>query len=180
MTNTSKRLFLALDISEQDKARIATWREQSANFAYRPITASNFHITLAFLGGLDSKCQQSLISACQQLVVSQPVLSKQNLVLNELGHFKKPKVLYLNLAETPQWLSYMVETIHGIANNLEIALEQRVYLPHLSLYRKALAQHAQANLAITVSSFSLYHSYSTENGVCYQPIETWPLFAQQQ
>jgi len=55
--------------------------------------------------------------------------------------------------------------------------EKRPYCPHLSLYRKATEQTKLPSFKrlINVNSFSLYESISSEKGVSYCPIKTWPI-----
>ncbi|HWO46590.1 MAG TPA: 2'-5' RNA ligase family protein, partial [Solirubrobacterales bacterium] len=45
------RLFVALDLPEEMRERIAAWgREELADPALRPVAPESLHITLAFLG----------------------------------------------------------------------------------------------------------------------------------
>lgn len=189
-------MFLALDISSDDKIKIAQWREQHLALPFKAIPAENFHITLAFLGLINATEQANLTRLIDQqhhhirnLIA--PYLQQTNalaLTLAQVGYFKAAKVLHIMPAVSPKWLrqlnSIVVESCHESA----IAIDNRRYQPHLSLYRKAkysfsessdkiLADHQAIKVqqAIDINSFSLYHSYSTDIGVTYKAINTWAI-----
>ncbi|MBA6224628.1 RNA 2',3'-cyclic phosphodiesterase [Colwellia sp. MB02u-18] len=187
-----KRMFIALDIIDTDKVKIAQWREQHLSLPFKPIDRQNFHITLAFLGCIAPQQQASVA----QLISQQHGLMQQRLkaliqqkkassiLLSQLGYFKKAQVLHLMPASCPDWLIYLQHTVVELSLSSNIALENRSYQPHLSLYRKAktplpaLCKHLQQSVfkqQLSITSFSLYHSYSTALGVRYEPVQTWTI-----
>ena len=188
----NKRMFLALDISATDKAKIAQWRAQHLPLPFKVIDAQNFHITLAFLGLVNEDQQANLAQLIsQQHNFIQPQLKPlvdQNktlpLLLSKVGYFKQPQVLHLMPVTCPDWLIYLNNAVVQLSLNVNITLENRVYQPHLSLYRKAKfllperykkTQQTKVKQHLDIASFSLYHSYLTEIGVRYQRIKTWTL-----
>lgn len=185
------RYFFALDICSNDKMNIEQWRhillkehiagtkEQALFIAQlKTIPAENFHITLAFLGTLTSQQKHQLIERAEQIATSvTPQLNELTLSLATLGLFKKPKVLYLSTSQ-PQWLTSLAHQLSQAALTLGIFQEQRAYLTHVSLFRKAKAlifSDAKCQENIHIQSFSLYHSVSHEEGVQYLPVKTWQL-----
>jgi 2'-5' RNA ligase len=180
------RLFFALDICLGDKSAIKQWRQQHLALLGKPVSENNYHITLAFLGLVSTKQQTLLTQQIDNnfdryiLENNGPKIRGKTLTLGKLELFEKPQVLYLSLISTPHWLNTLANHTSNQSKTLGIKQELRPYLPHLSLYRKIRNLHEdtkriQCNLEITVTSFSLYHSYSSENKLIYQPIKTWCL-----
>lgn len=188
----TKRMFLALDISETDKVNIAQWRNQHLSLPFKAIDEQNFHITLAFLGLIDSVQQANLekIIDQQHSFIQQQlksfILQEKNVVLalSVVGYFKKPQVLHLMPNLCPDWLIYLNKTLVELSLNCGITQQDNHYQPHVSLYRKAKFPFFPAHKkmlqtvfeqCLNLTSFSLYHSYSSLEGVRYQPVHTWKL-----
>ena len=181
------RLFFAIDITEQDKDQLAIWQEKlshendnqknDGHKSYALVDKNNFHITLSFLGQVTDEQYQQLIDKADQLAAQISLTETQTIELDHLRLFKKPKVLYLGLAQTPNWLAMLAEQLKQKALSLKIFQEARPYCPHITLARKAkvLPEVAPLNIKLTVNSFSLYQSISTASGVKYRPIKTWQL-----
>jgi len=178
------RLFFAVDIFPNDKKIIANWRERKLNLPFKAVTMDNFHITLAFLGDVTMQQQAQLSNKADE--ITQQILplytsfveEEKPIVLNHLGLFQKPKVLYLGLKVCPNWLKKLAENLSEQAKLIGLYQEDRPYLPHLSIYRKAneITTDRQPNIPINIKSFSLYQSYPTDYGVSYCPIKTWKLY----
>lgn len=170
-----KRLFFALDISQQDKEIIEKWR-RSLSISARPVPIDNFHITLVFLGNTTQKIEETLL---ENTTVSANFCSPQGfqITLESLGLFRKPQVLYLTCSHFPDKLKDLAAQLKCSASQLNIPQEKRPFLPHLTLYRKAKSLPDQQTIChqVTIKTFSLYHSISTPQGVMYRPIKSWPL-----
>jgi len=173
----NKRLFFALDILPKDKALIAQWRDCNLDLPFKTVASDNFHITIAFLGGVTALQQACLTHEADKLVQKIYSIADNRLELDYIGLFKKPKVLYLGLKTCPNWLKLLAENIEQEAKSMGLFQEDKPYLPHLSIYRKAheTTTKNSLNIPIKIKSFSLYQSSSTENGVSYCPIKTWQL-----
>ncbi len=177
------RLFFALDISQEDKEQLDDWRQHIlaplfCSSSFKIIQKENFHITLSFLGIIQPAQlvplqQQADVLASQ--LINTPQYQHRTVTLNTLGHFKQPKVLYLGLTNTPEWLTNMANSLKQAALAQHIFQEERPYCPHLSLYRKAthLPQVHIESKTVAIKSFSLYSSISEAGGVIYTPIKTW-------
>ncbi len=185
-------MFLALDISADDKVKIAQWRERYLNLPFKAVTEQNFHITLVFLGLLDNAQQVNLSKLLSQqhgniqyqITSLSAQSSSLSLVLSQLDYFSKAQVLHLKPTSCPDWLGYLNKTLLKLCRCCHIKIESRAYQPHLSLYRKAklpspsyLKKLNQGVIEqkLNINSFSLYHSYSTPQGVRYQSAQRWKL-----
>jgi len=179
VTSLKKRLFFALDLSKQDKLKLSQWRETNLDVAGKKINSTNFHITLAFLGLISSEQENKMIDICHHYISSQNLLTSPPhcLMINKLGLFKRPQVLYLDFINFPKQLTELANLLSQEAKHIGITQEHRGYLPHISLVRKAkrLPAIALNGLTINVSTCSLYHSTSTLDGVVYAPIKTWAI-----
>lgn len=183
------RLFFALDIKQEDKQAIAAWQNTlhhqliNAEIAsFKPILANNFHVTLSFLGTVDNDQHKQLVQFVDTLLHREQlasIITTQNpqISIAKLGLFKQPKVLYLGLSDTPKWLDTLAVKFKEKAKNLFIFQEQRPYLPHLSIFRKAtfVPDISPLKTLLSIESISLYQSSNEGSGVVYQPIKTWPL-----
>ena len=171
------RLFIAVDLKEQDKQKIAAWRDKILPDTFRAVSPENFHITLSFLGNITQLQCDSIIDFIDQIIEPSKATLPLTLNLNCCDLFFKPKVLYLGLDWTPPWLYALAKSLKSYVLSLDIFQEQRAYCPHVTIARKAtyVPEHSRFNPPILVSTFSLYLSESTPTGVKYTPIHTWPL-----
>lgn len=188
----NKRMFLALDISSTDKAKLALWLSQSLTLPFKAIEPNNFHVTLVFLGLLENN-QQARLEALvnqqhhdiqQHLKLLHATESTFSLQLSKVGYFKKAQVLHLMPERCPSWLVYLNTALVELSLRCNIDLEQKSYQPHLSIYRNVksslidpdhIIEGTVIKHPICIKSFSLYHSFSTKSGVKYLPVKTWQL-----
>jgi 2'-5' RNA ligase len=171
-----KRLFFALDLNQLDKQTISAWCQQHVQENVKTIKASNFHITLAFLGYVSLSQEQKLTEQAtlhyQSLTLP---IADRALTINQLGLFNKPQVAYLGFSSFPQQLLTLAESLSNQAKSIELFQENRPYLPHISIFRKVktLGQRTPFQIDITIESFSLYHSTSVNGQLTYLPLKTW-------
>lgn len=187
-----KRLFFALDISDKDKKTIIQWRQKHLDNIMpinHPVAEGNLHITLAFLGTVNQNQQEVFTEYCDEIF--HPIIPEYNnelsantsfeLSLNTLQLFKKPKVLHLSFNSFPKPLTSLAENLSAKAKQQGLFQESRSYCPHVSIARKVKeltvnpSLNMSLNIPLKVTSFSLYHSQSTPQGVVYLPQNTWSL-----
>ena len=167
------KYFLGLNLKDDLKSEIETWRGKQLPDTYRSVAANNFHITLVFLGFVDKKTIESSINA-----ISQINANPFSLTLNHLDCWPKPQVLFLGAGSIPAQLQNLVDQLEKVALKNLIAIEQRQYVPHLTLCRKAKTLpsiKAEPHFFIRFTNFCLFESVSTNNGVKYKVIKSWPL-----
>lgn len=174
------------DKSEKQRLFFALWPDtETLNFIQastaeplesvhgRIIKPEKCHFTLAFIGEVDS-----LTRECLQQAASGVRGQRFKLVLDQLGHWRRPRVVWLAPRETP-------EALLQLQSDLSLALlecgyqpETRAYKPHMTLMRKA--NHGPKITEIdpvpmAVSDFVLVCSETHSTGAEYKIIQSWPL-----
>jgi RNA 2',3'-cyclic 3'-phosphodiesterase len=183
-----KRLFFALDICDEDKRSIIEWRTINLDNTLaiiHPITENNLHITLAFLGEVTMSqqlaftqyCDEKFYSTSSEYFTRLANNSSFDLSMDLLQLFDKPKVLYLGFNVFPDTLISLADTLSKKAIEQGLFQEDRNYCPHVSIARKIkkLPTIQALNIPLNVTSFSLYNSQSSVQGVSYSKLNTWSL-----
>lgn len=160
MSKLQSRYFIGLDLSANDKLKIAKWRDsQSFAFTDKPVPVENLHITLSFLG-------QVKPNKLEQLEDLLDAISAKNVSTQtcELGVFNKAKILYLgiNLTESLQHLAQQCLAING---KIGVASPHEIYHPHITLTRKhnniVPISALPPQLELNFTDFHLFESVSS-------------------
>lgn len=168
-----KRLFLALEVPDFEKYAVTLWREQALPELTSPVFTDNLHLTLCFLGNTDLEIEQDLIAKLNHI-------KTQNIYLTftEIGFFKKPKVLYLKPVQVPISIQILVQQLNEIVVSTGVQLNHLEFKPHITVARK-ISEYPNIvhspNIRIQFTDMVLYHSQSTNNGVRYKKLRSWPL-----
>ncbi|MCU4676624.1 RNA 2',3'-cyclic phosphodiesterase [Catenovulum sp. 2E275] len=171
------RCFFAVEPSAQTKLAIEHWRQKYLPPFTAPVSAANFHLTLAFLGEISAAQFESL----SQLILNNhsAQLTSFNLTLNTQGYWPKPKAFWLGCDNVPAQLLALVKITEQAARSAHLNFVERNYIPHLTLARKCKTEPPLAllppNFTTQISEFGLYESVSTANGVRYFKRLSWPL-----
>lgn len=166
-----KRLFFALPLSVQDKATLATWRDNNhPHPQFSEVFPDNFHITLQFLGQTTNEQMQGIIALCHKIKCC-----PFQLTFNELAYWPKPRVIYLTSDQRPQQLIDLVKQINQINLRYGFIEQHPEYTPHITLFKKAKVLLSQSTDKFTFNfdGFCLYESISTTDGVRYQELKRW-------
>ncbi|TRX53398.1 RNA 2',3'-cyclic phosphodiesterase [Thalassomonas sp. M1454] len=172
-----KRLFIGLSIAKQQREQIAQWRQQAlsdnSGELFKSVDKDNFHITLSFIGSISADKITPLIAA-----MNKTLKPKCSIDLNRLDCWPKPKVLFLHASSVQENLLTLATNIIETVKHNNIHQEDRPYIPHLTLCRKA--KHAPIiteafNFKLDFQQCHLYESISSNQGVQYKIIHTWPL-----
>ena len=172
MVTTDKRLFLGLEIPLEVTEAINEWRaHQLHQVDGRAIPKQNFHITLAFLGQVNQSQFESLLNGCAK--IEAPAF---DLILNQLGWFTRPQILWLGPDKVPEPLVHLATECQWLARTLDLNFETD-YRPHLSLYRKAtgIPKIEVPEFSMTLTRFHLYESLQVDGQVQYPILHSWPL-----
>ncbi len=139
----------------------------------RRVRAENLHVTLVFLGHVDSGSESLLREKTDDIR-----LPKFSLTFDQIECWKKPQILCLRSLDYDPVLLRLVDQLKNRVKELGIRTEEREYRPHVTLARKA--RHAVVldiePVVWQAHSFSLLQSCSTANGVQYRVLQSWDLY----
>ncbi|OUS31817.1 2'-5' RNA ligase [Thalassotalea sp. 42_200_T64] len=174
------RCFFGLNPNTVDKNIIAGWRGKCLPENNKNVAVNNFHITLAFLGNINSSQIKQLIDSANDIKLDSGLI---NIHLNQLGFWAKPKVLFLATTKQSKALVKLANSCMQVAVNADIKVaEHKPYVAHLTLARKVKylpildsAIDNTVNFQLEFQQFCLFESLSTPNGVKYRVIKSWPL-----
>lgn len=168
------RLFLALwpQAGLQEQLAKATRKLVRASGG-RGVTPHNLHITLIFLGTIDSA-----LRLCVESVAARVRVPAFTLSLRRVGYWPRPRILWLAPEETPQPLTNLVTQLREGMTRCGIQADQRPFTPHLTLARKAqraARTSLEAPLEWSVDRFCLVRSHTYPDGVEYGVAVEWGL-----
>jgi len=193
------RLFIALDIDDAIRQRIARFLEGVREFApdARWVREESLHVTLKFIGEKPG----DMVPRVEQALAALRRLSFE-VTFRGYGFFPTPKsarVFWLGIQAGPE-LSNLAGAIDEIAATLEVPRETHAFSPHLTLARKSggsgapdkrkgdgpdkVFQRLQEKLAamatpefgtMTAREFFLYQSELSRGGSRYSKLHRFAL-----
>jgi len=170
----TRRLFFALCPDEMCRqALVARMRRTLPRGSGRPVPAANLHLTLVFLGQLDETAVN-----CVQQAGGRVRARAFRIVLDHVGYWGRPRVLWLGPKHSSAPLFALVAALRDSLRKCPLSLDQRPYQAHMSLLRKAQPPAATIEfspLDWDVRRFSLLESLSVAGGVRYRELCAWPL-----
>ncbi len=183
---TQPHYFIAVPIDGNIKGKLASWLQQSKPPFQRFVHEEDFHITLAFLGGV----APSILDQLKAELETAPSQHKSfELTIQDLGHFGQktsPRIFWAGV-EQEENLFQLQRHIYETSVGLGIELENRAYSPHITLARKYIGNggYDDTNLkrsfnsclggeAWTVSSFVIYQTHLNRTPK-YEVIASFPL-----
>jgi RNA 2',3'-cyclic 3'-phosphodiesterase len=194
------RLFIALDIDEAIRERIARFMEGVRNFSpeARWVKEESLHVTLKFIGEQPDEKVEAIKAALTTVVAG-----GSEIQFRGYGFFPTPKsarVFWVGMECGPE-LGALAAAIDGKISALDIPREERKFSPHLTLARAAGGsgsprrlrndafhrgfKRLQAKLAMLPSvpefgtmiphEFFLYQSQLSPKGSRYTKLASFPL-----
>jgi 2'-5' RNA ligase len=173
------RLFIAIGFDETTVGKVLKQQDLlQENASKGTFTAqSNLHLTLLFLGELDTSFLPPIKNIMEEIEDS-PFLVK----FNHLGYFEKKQgdIWWVGI-ENESELFHLETPLSEKLTALGIPLESGTYHPHLTLGRNIRMTEAKKNALLQlpfpsftaqVSSFSLMHSHRVDSLLTYSPIYT--------
>ena len=178
----SKRLFFGLAIPDEDQAFIIEWMKLSLP-ELKTVKRSNLHLTLAFYPKVSADEQKALINFADQLANNGNSHSF-DLSFQQLDCWQKSGILYLKPDSEPAPLNWLAGQLRSYGEMQDLYLNPFPFRPHITLSRKAKQIKTWPNLnrvlKIHFSHFYLFESCSSQQGVVYTPLASWPLFSSKQ
>jgi 2'-5' RNA ligase len=169
-----ERLFFALwpdDALRQTLKRQC--KELIRHSGGRPVALENLHITLAFLGSVDGAQRR-----CVEQAAAAIALPRFTLTLDQVGHWSRPRVLWLGARETPDTAKQLASQLARGCRDCGLSLDRRPFVAHLTLKRKVREAPPPMELKPiewSVDQFALVKSHTLPEGVQYEVVGQWPL-----
>ncbi|MCB2425968.1 RNA 2',3'-cyclic phosphodiesterase [Methylophaga pinxianii] len=137
-------------------------------------TTDNLHQTLLFLGHLEQKQINNLLTLSTSF--RDTAIHMQ---FDHLTYWDVPKILCLTSRAPSTALFNLVERLQELAKQAEITIDIRPYQPHITLARKVheAVSVPMAPVRFEAEELVLMKSVSTAQGPQYQPVMHWPITA---
>lgn len=167
-----KRLFFALWPDRATRLQCSRVLEKQMEPDFRPVSSANLHVTLLFLGSVNSE-QEADISAGADAVLLPP--TPMVLIFDRLDYWKKPGVLCLTSRDFDQRVTVLAKSLTDIAIRYGVRIDERRFCPHVTLARK-VRRTIVADFEPVVwqaEDFCLVESCPLADGVAYRVIRRW-------
>lgn len=141
--------------------------------AGRRVVPENIHLTLAFLGSVDSSFRE-----CAEQAATAIRAAPFTLMLERMGHWPKSGILWVGPNQAPQPLLDLAKNLNDGLAACGYEAERRPYAAHLTLARQAHPHrdiHSMESRAWEINRFHLVQSHTRADGACYEILRSWPL-----
>jgi len=175
------RVFLGIPLSDDIHKLLCKQQMQlKKSFHHeklRWIKPENFHITLAFIGGVN---YQQVFEIVDKVKVVSEEYSDINIKIDEIASFPTPisRIIAVN-TELPPLLEKLYLAIKGALEEIDIMLEKRPYKPHITLAKfrqpSSIQPIALPDLTMPMKEFVLFQSKPTDEGSLYIPLYRFKL-----
>lgn len=177
-----KRLFVAIDIPEVVRLALEALQEETRGFHW--VAATNLHLTLKFIGDVDSELQEEIERTLGELQTEPFILPVESIgVFPAIG---QPFVVWAGLGTGHPRLFGLQKNVEDRLFQLGIEPERHRYTPHLTLARcreaspEAVRQFVKKHREFTappfrVESFTLYSSLPKQGSSIYRVEKQWSL-----
>lgn len=131
----SARLFVALEVSEEDRSVLADWalRAIGDDPGLRPVAAENLHLTLAFLGHRSLAELDDVAALIEDFAPGEPPQ------LETAGALwlspRRPHVLTVAVADPSRRLGRLHERLWDELEAVGLPREERPFRPHITVAR---------------------------------------------
>jgi 2'-5' RNA ligase len=172
------RLFFALPIAPSLQLQIDQWCDQELATSGDRVPIGNFHLTLAFLGELQSSCLERLCLLCEEALSSIAPPAPSTLEIDQFGFWPRPRVFWIGPSQWPDLLTRMAAKLAQAGSIVGARKSRQPYSPHITVVRHCTAAPPplhRPNLLIPIDQVTLFESVPTRHGVRYQALEQWSL-----
>ena len=139
----------------------------------RRVAKRNYHLTLAFLGGVPARMLDGIRAAAAG-VAAGPF----DLQIDSRGHWAGPRVAWLGCRQTPPAADALAQALWAALEPLEFRPDPRLFRPHLTVLRGCAScdwPGPVAPVAWPVRDFVLVRSETLPAGPRYEVVDRWPL-----
>lgn len=178
---SSVRLFFALWPQEEVRKQLARLARRMADqCGGRCMRPENLHLTLAFIGQVDSSIVPVLSQAGSAIHHT-----SFDLLLDRLHYWKKGSIISAGISQLCCELMVLVQDLQDQFSAAGIRYNTVKFVPHVTLVRNAKQEPEQEHfpetippIAWTASRWSLLQSRLTPHGPIYQSLADWVLASQ--
>ena len=169
MTDFS-RLFFALWPDDQTRLELVRLSRSIEAKGFRPVQPQNVHVTLVFLGNVDT-ASELLVKHSVAGISAKPFV----LTFDRLSYWSRPKVLCLSCSQLVDEVEMLVAALNREVASCGLQTDTRPYQPHITLARHAkyLPDIKFEPIVWRAESFCLVESCSEPGGVNYKVRQQW-------
>jgi 2'-5' RNA ligase len=166
------RLFFALWPDEKIRSAIDKLSRQLKVNGGRPVSRDNYHVTLVFLGNVETANITAIVDQTNQ-IKAQPF----DLAFDKIDYWRKPKTACITAQQCPKPAVLLTDELAAIARLNGLPIDPRPFCPHITLMRKAPAFSAFTIEALSwrAESFCLVESMPSKEGSRYTLSAKWSL-----
>lgn len=173
---THRRLFFALWPDPAVVEQLVRWAHLAHDLCGgRAMRADTLHLTLAFLGSVETE----RIPALQELLAARR-WPGGTLVLDHMGQFRGPRIVWAGSSTPVPWLETLHAALWRDLNRQGLTEPAEAFRPHVSLLRNAgaadlAALPAQPAITWRADRLVLVASLPRESGSYYEVISEYAL-----
>ncbi|MDE2195972.1 MAG: RNA 2',3'-cyclic phosphodiesterase [Gammaproteobacteria bacterium] len=141
----------------------------------KPVPPENFHITLAFLGSVDTAVADAAREAAAGIHGQGFHLS-----LDRLGFWHEPRVVWLGASDVPPAGRRLAASLLDALHTCGLTPDPKPFLPHVTLVRKVSRPGDPGPAPVIhwpVEAFVLVRSITRAQGSEYRLLDSWRLTA---
>jgi RNA 2',3'-cyclic 3'-phosphodiesterase len=168
----SRLFFALLPDPETREAIYKATRAAVADLDGRPIPAEQFHITLAFLGGVPGGLEER-VTAHAQARADELQADPFSFELDEIGFWPNSQVVWYGCSQRPEALRSLAMELRRRLQVAGLPPAPGKFVPHVTLarwVRKAGPFVPARRIVWKVRDFALIRSETLPSGVRYTPI----------
>lgn len=174
------RVFVAVGLSDDNRHALAAYLgEELEALPGRPVSPSNWHLTIRYMGDMEELAYDRFLNALDEL--EKPVPFRMS--FSGLGAFPKPTkatVLWLGIARGEDELVALGGAAEMAAVEVGLPAEDRPFQPHLTLTRiqpprnvwRWLADVPEPPIKIEVTEVGFYRSHLGGPTPVYELLDT--------
>lgn len=182
-----KRIFIAIDISEEARKRanfyLENLRKYFGDFRVGWERAEKFHLTLKFIGDVDENQLSKVIESVEKAATK---FERFKICLTEPGVFPKAKnarVLWIGVKDEENNLAKIFENLEIELNKIGFQNETKRFHPHLTIARLREPEKSRSlvekhlnesfiEVEFEVSEITIYESQLLPTGSKYRKIKS--------
>jgi RNA 2',3'-cyclic 3'-phosphodiesterase len=176
-----RRLFVAADVDEAARAACADVGERlrAKGFSAKWVPPANYHLTVAFIGGVDEARVEEVSAAVRDAAAR---ASPFDVPLDAVGAFpneRRARIAWVGSSAPQPAFATLCGTVRSALTALGFTFDRHADV-HVTIARAegqaALPPVAPPRIApVRIESLTLYRSFTERSGARYEPLARFPL-----